>query len=318
VRGESIGGQCGCEELARGGKDKDGVYEVGELERRPPVHPNCDCQLRPLILTDAEIDAKVRALLADGDVETKSAPSDDTGTLEKGFQVSPSAYEDFEDFKADMRNTFGDVPFVSRNLQDLDYTALSQSAKGLETMINRFPAIRKELKGFDVTYESNAIMSCSFQGIIGFKESNYKTYKEAVRATTASPSIAAKSDTVKERLQAFGIHESGHLLELALINNNPEFKTDRQKRRAWNDGIEAQKVIDEAYKRSIATPEGKGKSLKILMSEISSYAVETGWSECLAEGLTDYEDNTRQAAILSRMINEVIEERLRLCMNVLF
>jgi hypothetical protein len=48
------GWNCHCAEYAAGGP-----YHINDLPASIPVHPNCDCELRPHLLTDAEIKARL-------------------------------------------------------------------------------------------------------------------------------------------------------------------------------------------------------------------------------------------------------------------
>jgi hypothetical protein len=49
---------CSCEEYAKGGP-----YMIDNLPSEIPVHPNCDCELRPRLKSDAELKATFKTLM---------------------------------------------------------------------------------------------------------------------------------------------------------------------------------------------------------------------------------------------------------------
>jgi hypothetical protein len=76
------------------------------------------------------------------------------------------------------------------------------------------------------------MMDCRFNGVIGFKKKQYKTESSAAEGSVNSQTVAGRLKSVKDRLEVIGVHETGHLLELALIRKNLEYKDDGQRETA--------------------------------------------------------------------------------------
>jgi uncharacterized Zn finger protein (UPF0148 family) len=74
---------CRCEELANGGPyDVDNMVDKKGNEIDCPLHPNCTCELRPHLKTDAEIMASLKAEMKD-DSETIQGTDEQRDLLER-------------------------------------------------------------------------------------------------------------------------------------------------------------------------------------------------------------------------------------------
>jgi hypothetical protein len=228
-------------------------------------------------------------------------------------------YKNHAEFAGAMASKFntGNNGFeVSRNIQDqnLNIPALTQSVTGIENMVNTFPALKNSLTRLDVAYGNDILMSTSLEGAVYFKDKSYKSYPDAINTSVDSRTVSGRIKSGKERLVSAGEHEAAHLIERELIYRNKKYTNDKERRNAWKLNLEAAKVIDEAYELAKNEPDLKGRSRDELIADISRYAIEDK-SECLAEGITDYQynsrqNNTGQAKLLSRMIYKVIQKRL--------
>lgn len=108
-------------------------------------------------------------------------------------------------------------------------------------------------------------------------------------------------------------HESGHILEAALIRrayNNFETRPDYIAGiYDWNHNTFAKAVVSEAAKAAKKTPDGKGKKVKELISDVSRYAEKTR-GETLAECVADYRANGANAKLLSREVWKILKREL--------
>lgn len=103
-------------------------------------------------------------------------------------------------------------------------------------------------------------------------------------------------------------HESGHILEKALIDK--KYADDIYgKMSALTGRTEAKRVVKNAVKQIKKAPEGKGAKTSDLISQISRYAT-TNRSETLAEAVADYRANGAKAKPLSRAIWAELKKEL--------
>ncbi len=78
-----------------------------------------------------------------------------------------------------------------------------------------------------------AIMSCSPKGVIGFKEKCFETYNASVQAAANPKTVAGKLPGGENKLAGTGVHEFGHLAELALIRKSGRYKDEKEREAAW-------------------------------------------------------------------------------------
>lgn len=160
--------------------------------------------------------------------------------------------------------------------------------------------VAKEFKGLD-TIEDNAIMSTSYDGMIGFSPKFFGDNVLALLREIYAPGHV-KNLTVK----GIGIHEASHLLVKCLINYN-DFSPELRKmllKSNWDFNIETNRLIYKAKNRLKTN-----KSLKELKQEVSYYATKNN-SECFAECISDYLTNGKKASDLSKSLWEVVNKEL--------
>lgn len=109
-------------------------------------------------------------------------------------------------------------------------------------------------------------------------------------------------------------HESGHLLERALIHKFVTSQIQGQGARlagssAWNNCTMAKNVIREAVSAVKKTPAGKGMRTAGLIRQVSAYAA-TNRSEALAECVADYAANGTNAKPLSVAVWKILKRDL--------
>ena len=104
-------------------------------------------------------------------------------------------------------------------------------------------------------------------------------------------------------IEGVGAHEAGHILEDWLIAKNGAPKDVRLR-------VASRKIIREAYKRTIQTAEGNGKTIEELRRQICNHACTENTSECLADAVSDCIINGLNAKVLSLNIWQIIKEEL--------
>ena len=278
------------------------------------------CDASGYVYSDEDLKHKKTFREAD---HPRGQPDNPGQFVEKGTPAQETIpevpYKNHAEFAEAMVSKFktGNRDFeVSRNIKDqnLNIPAMTQSITGIENMVNNFPALKNSLTRLDVVYGNDILMETSLEGAVYFKDKSYKSYNNAMNTSVNTQTVSGRIKSGKERLISAGEHEASHLIERELIYRNRKYKSDKERRNAWDFNLEATKVIDEAYELAQQEPDLKGRSRNELIAEISPYA-EWNDSECLAEGVTDYQynarhNNTGQAKLLSRMMYKVIHKRL--------
>ena len=110
--------------------------------------------------------------------------------------------------------------------------------------------------------------------------------------------------------QSIGAHEAAHGVEWALIQANPQYLSETERIKAWNDCSEAGKIVRQACTNIKNTEYGRGKTSTDLVRSISTYALQND-SETMAEAFADVYANGDNAKPLSKEIKKLT----RLLMN---
>ena len=203
-------------------------------------------------------------------------------------------------------------PFVST----LDFASVRESAKGIENVLNEFPAASAavtKIGKFRGT-EKDGIMTTNNYGVIKYNELYYgvdgKYPKNFSKYSTAHFARGQFSETTN-LLASNGNHETGHILERALILKNSKYTTENDRINAWCSGAESERVVRQAYDNLIERSPSyiKGKSLDMLQLGISKYAGEN-FSETLAEAVDDCIMNGSNATPLSTEIFKILKGEL--------
>ena len=183
---------------------------------------------------------------------------------------------------------------VSDELRNLDFKAVQEAARGIETVLQDFPNAARMLK--ELSVDSTHLMSTAYEGRINFHPERFKHKGELEKAAAedAKSGFHPKNTGIRE----YGAHEAAHILIRTLIDKNGGNKKD------WNEDTYAWKVILKAWGSL-----GESVPLKSLMLEISKYSI-TNASETLAEAVSDYVRNTTEASRLSRAIYCILKKEL--------
>ena len=193
---------------------------------------------------------------------------------------------------------------VEAKLSKLNLKAVTESTAGVERVLKEFPVAKQYLKG--LTVKSNGLMSCSFNGEISFHPVYYKTYPAAKAASSSVSGFHPKNTGIFDN----GVHECAHLLEAALVKRNPLYVSDYQRKVAWSECVEARAVVTEALAKAKKTEGEKALQSVEYRRAISEYALKDE-SECMAEAVSDYLCNGKKAALLSKLIYDILKERMK-------
>lgn len=191
---------------------------------------------------------------------------------------------------------------MTDDVKKLDFKAVAESTKGIETVLDEFPQAKGSFTGMYTS--KHGVMSVGYTGNVSFNPSFYHKYSVVDNAMS---SVARGFHPANNSVLTTGSHEAGHILELALLDKkglDPIMKV-----LAYNDCSEAKRVVSEACKAAKKTPEGKGKRVAQLISDVSGYAQQNR-SECLAECVADYVANGKNSSILSREVWKILKREL--------
>ena len=200
----------------------------------------------------------------------------------------------FEELKTYMEDTYSIT--LEDDVTKLDFESVRESLDGVEFIMKEFPKAKDVFTGVGI--DKSGMMSAGFGGWINFNPKYFSTRKAVLDAHRASTFHPKGNNAFSS-----GSHEAGHLLELKLI------KLKGGGGVAWQNCTHAKEIVSQACKAVKKTPEGKGKLIPELKSEISGYA-RTDASECLAEAVSDYSLNKENSAPLSRAIWKILKEEL--------
>lgn len=299
----------GCCDIcaALNGKHFD-VEKMMPGENAPPMHPHCRCS------TSAYEDSKDYEAwldyLANGGTteewnKLKDKPAAKAQPKAKSRPKIVDKISGIKDFAGldDYLKRRYDIS-VDNSVKSLDFGSVKSALTGVESVINKVPALAKTLKR--VKTGKSGVMSCSGENIT-FNPHHFATSE---RIQKACESQSASGFWVKNASPAsIGAHECAHAVEWLMIQKNRAYEYDWQRVDAWNKCTEAKKIVSQACKNIKKTEFGKGKRNFQLIGSISRYAGETG-SETMAEAFADVYANGENASPLSVEIERLTWEIL--------
>jgi SPP1 gp7 family putative phage head morphogenesis protein len=191
---------------------------------------------------------------------------------------------------------------IDDSVKALDFQSVKDATRGIENVLNEFPKAKQTLK--KISTRAEGIMSATNDGTIAF---NPAYFTDAKNLTCIKTDAASGWHPKNTGVLETGAHEAGHMLELALININQLDSIFGLI--AWKDCTMAKGVVHKAMLLAKKTPDGKDKLKDQLVREVSRYAGKNA-SETLAEAVCDYMANGQKAAIMSRMIWQVLKKEL--------
>lgn len=225
----------------------------------------------------------------------------------KSKEILAESVEDtqtFAEMQIYMKDNHGMI--VDDSVGLLDFQSVREGVQGVEYIIKEFPKARSSFR--TIGTKKNGLMCAGYDGGINFNPVYYKTRKTALWNHGIGEGIS-QGDFHPKGNNCFGsgAHESGHILEKALIDKVSSESVIGQI--SWNNCTYAKALVSDACKNAKKLPECKGMLNSQLKGAISCYA-KTNDSECLAEAVCDVALNGEDAAPLSKEIWKLLKREL--------
>ena len=193
---------------------------------------------------------------------------------------------------------------LDSSIRSLNIDVIKEAIRGVEEVVKVYPDVGKFLK---VAMTSNSgVMACTGSKLLfnpNFFNNNYMLSKVCKDNSKVGYWIENASPA------SIGVHEAAHGIEWALIQANKEYVTNYDMTQAWNNCVEAKKIVTAACKKIRNTTYGQGKSSTELVESISKYALKND-SETMAEAFADIYANGNNAKPLSIEILRVTKKMM--------
>lgn len=229
--------------------------------------------------------------LQDDEKKSESAKGSKTGSIDKC-----RTFDELSDY---FDKNYG--AFVGLSVHDLDYETCHTALKGVDRIMREFPQAQEVLYG--ISTENSGIMCTKPNGEICFNPkyfTNERLAEEKMQLGRAMRFFPQNADVLSA-----GAHEMGHILELALARK--AYGNGIEERIAWAKGTFAKKVVLSACK---VAKQKTGQTYDDMKFAVSGYARKGGYSECLAECVSDYFTNGENASPLSLEVWKILKEEL--------
>ena len=187
-----------------------------------------------------------------------------------------------------------------------------EAASGIEQVMKEFPQAVgsfRRLRG-DIL-KKGELANASYNGAITLANYFYGKSTHGLDATYQQTVFNKFHPSGTKKID-IATHESGHILETALIHKylaGNTFADKLARANAWNNSTMASKVIHEAVTGLKKTPAGKGKLTDDFIKDVSRYATKNR-SETLAECVADYSRNGQNAKPLSVAVWNILKREL--------
>ena len=208
-----------------------------------------------------------------------------------------------------MRETFG--VRMDRSVKRVDFEVTREMSSGIEAMLGEFPGITGS--GLRITgrvpggtaYAGTTVDGeiLLHPGVLTSPEAVQRAYERDLR-TGYHPEGTGTVNIV--------IHEMGHQIEAELIRRRiPGNSAEAKARRgdAWRNGSVAHEIVSKALDRAAPGWHQNPQMAADQIGRISRYAASDP-SETVAEAISDYYSNRRNAKPLSKEIWQIAKEEL--------
>lgn len=221
--------------------------------------------------------------------------------------LSPQEAKDFDalsDYMAKIHNIR-----MGSSLKNLEFKTIQHVATTVDNLAKEFPQAVDSIRKIQAHgCPKGAYAAASFSGELMLSD-YYKTFGTFNRSFTHSVKTGFHPNG-SNPVDSVTAHETGHLLERALIYKNlPKGQPSYYPGMMWRKCTEAKRIISQACKDVKATPTGKGRKVNELINEVSRYAAKNR-SECLAECVSDYYSNGNNAKPLSKAVWNLLKKEL--------
>ncbi len=218
-----------------------------------------------------------------------------TGTLS-----GSGAASSFDELSAYLNTKYGIG--LDETVKQLNLGMVKSAVAGVESVIAEYPDVGSLLTRC-ITSDSG-VMSCSGDKLSFNPEyfSDRSTLENTCKEMSQSGFWVTNATP-----RSIGVHEAAHGVEWALIQANPQYKSDSKRVKAWEKCTEANKIVSKACKNIQSTPYGKGKNRTELTVPVSEYALKNA-SETMAEAFADVSANGTNANPFSKEIVRLTKE----------
>ena len=230
------------------------------------------------------------------------------------LQAAPQSAGDAKDLNelAQYMKSTHNITVDVQSLSGFDFESVKNGVSAVESIITEFPQAAKSFHKIEGTTNTGGLAWASYSGAIMLAAKYYTDRNKLMSVYAYDVKYGGSpAGTTGDNVLS---HESGHLLERALIHKSVTSQIQGPASRlagvsAWQKHAMATKVIHEAVSNVKKTPAGKGMNTAGLIRQVSSYAT-TNRSEALAECVADYAANGAGAKPLSVAVWNILKREL--------
>ena len=193
---------------------------------------------------------------------------------------------------------------VDQTVDNLELQTVKRATVGFESVVKEYPEVGELVN--ETTTSNSGVMACTGDTLLFNPE--YFRDKDALSNVCKEMSDSGYW-VPNSSPESIGVHEAVHGIEWALIQKNPAYTTEAERIRAWNNCTEASKIVSEACNNIKKSTNGRNKSSTQLVSEISTYALDSD-SETMAEAFADVYANRDNAKPLSKEIVRITQNKM--------
>lgn len=220
--------------------------------------------------------------------------------------MSPQEAQDFDALSDYMSKTHNIK--MGNSLKNLEFKTVQHVATTVDNLAKEFPQAVDSIRKIQAHGCPKGAYACaSYSGEVMLGD-YYKTFGSFNRSFTHSVKTGFHP-TGSNPVDAVTAHETGHLLERALIQKAISSGRAQFGGVMWGKCTEAKRIVSQACKDVKATPAGKGRKVNDLINEVSRYAAKNR-SECLAKCVSDYYSNGNKAKPLSKAVWNLLKKEL--------
>lgn len=208
-----------------------------------------------------------------------------------------------------MNRTYGME--MDRTLSRIDFDVARNLSDAVEGMLAEFPGIGgADLRLTATLKGNNAYAGTTVEGVIMLHPGIFSSEGNAVAAYRED--LDAGFHPRGTAYQSIIVHEMGHQIEAAILRKRypgTDRKAQQARSAAWRQGTAASELVSRALDRVAPGWQQNRKLAADQVARISKYAT-SDVSETVAEAISDYYSNRRNASPLSKEIWRLAKREL--------
>ena len=195
--------------------------------------------------------------------------------------------------------------YVDSNVKGLNIQSVAETYAGVQEVAKDYPELNFSLKTIRASNNTQGVAETN-GSVLTFNKKDFSNRDSLLNMCEeeSKNGFWIKNSSPK----SIGVHEAAHLIERLLIRLNPEYSTPEDVKIAWNNSLEARRIVIKAIKNVQQTQYGKRKDEAQLLFNISVYAAHD-MSDAMAEAFADCFANRNTANPLSKEIKRLTKER---------